>query len=437
MSQRVTKCTVCGESGHSLIHCLNVCTSCNGDSRKCNCQEQKVLDANTRVKKLEQQLRAYAQPMPSQDAPTAPKVDRNDLDEIHRRYGKVLAVIRERKCSLNNAYRMAETARSTIRDFISQFCFLDSPCSFITFTAGNITDPTLNFRKFEVTPFSYQHLLLNSKRTNEAPVFIGPTALHYMYVYKKIPSVVSASCPELSGTARGNLEHIPTLFSRPKNSEVKDELEEEERRMTHSDPQLIEQLDAEKLKDWTSNSLKKFSKKHVYEAEFQARLKSLEQAWDEREKSHLPAGKKPAFHKYICEKAMMIQDNMLRPIRVNAGLGNPRRHIIMTCLNLPIVLKVGVDAITCNYGNQTASATENTEQTAAYVQQSPGNLGNQKSSDLENPVAAAHVQQLPAGNLGNQKSSEPETQRHMYSNYLQATWEIRRHMPQKTQSQHM
>ncbi len=39
MSQCVTKCTVCGESGHSLIHCLNLCALCNGDSRKCGCQE--------------------------------------------------------------------------------------------------------------------------------------------------------------------------------------------------------------------------------------------------------------------------------------------------------------------------------------------------------------------------------------------------------------
>ncbi len=57
-----------------------------------------------------------------------------------------------------------------------------------------------------------------------------------------------------------------------------------------------------------------------------------------------------------------------------------------------------------NYGNQTASATENTEQT--WVQQSPGRLGNQKSSDLKNP--AAYVKQLPAGNLRNQKAYAPE-----------------------------
>ena len=48
----------------------------------------------------------------------AAKVDRNDLAEIHRRYGAVLSTLNEKKCSLNNAYRLAGTARSTIRDFI-------------------------------------------------------------------------------------------------------------------------------------------------------------------------------------------------------------------------------------------------------------------------------------------------------------------------------
>ena len=40
-------------------------------------------------------------------------------------------------------------------------------------------DPTFNFGKFEVTPFTYKHLFLKSKRTGAAPSFLGPTAIHY------------------------------------------------------------------------------------------------------------------------------------------------------------------------------------------------------------------------------------------------------------------
>ena len=67
-------------------------------------------------------------------------------------------------------------------------------------------DPTFNFGKYEVTPFSYKNLLLKCKRTKEPPVFIGPPALHYSQtktVYRKIPYAVCASCPELSRKGRG------------------------------------------------------------------------------------------------------------------------------------------------------------------------------------------------------------------------------------------
>ena len=66
------------------------------------------------IKALEQELRTLKN---SSEASSA-KVDRNDLAEIHWRYAAVLSTLKEKKCSLNNAYRLAGTARSTIRDFI-------------------------------------------------------------------------------------------------------------------------------------------------------------------------------------------------------------------------------------------------------------------------------------------------------------------------------
>ena len=48
----------------------------------------------------------------------AAKVDRNDLAEIHRRYAALFSNLNEKKCSRDNAYRLAGTARSTIRDFL-------------------------------------------------------------------------------------------------------------------------------------------------------------------------------------------------------------------------------------------------------------------------------------------------------------------------------
>ena len=73
---------------------------------------------------------------------------------------------------------------------LSRFCTSDS------LSHPYNVDPTFNFGKFEVTPFSYKHLLLNSKRTEEAPVLLGPTAIHYSKtktIFKKIAAAVISS----------------------------------------------------------------------------------------------------------------------------------------------------------------------------------------------------------------------------------------------------
>ena len=89
MSQRVTKCTVCGQAGHTRIHCLVMCGSCSGDSRNCDCEQPPAKKQKTKKGK-----RAAEKEQPQ------------------------VAAAAEKKCSLNNAYRLAGTARSTIRDFL-------------------------------------------------------------------------------------------------------------------------------------------------------------------------------------------------------------------------------------------------------------------------------------------------------------------------------
>ena len=77
-------------------------------------------EKDDRIKALEQELRTLtnsSEPV-SANHKAAAKVDHNDLAEIHRRYAAVLSTPNEKKCSLNNAYSLAGTARSTIRDFL-------------------------------------------------------------------------------------------------------------------------------------------------------------------------------------------------------------------------------------------------------------------------------------------------------------------------------
>ena len=54
--------------------------------------------------------------------------------------------------------------------------------------------------------FAYKHLFLKSKRTGTAPVFLGPTAIHYSKqksVYSKIVHSVASNTASLAEKGRG------------------------------------------------------------------------------------------------------------------------------------------------------------------------------------------------------------------------------------------
>ncbi|KAK3703425.1 hypothetical protein QZH41_014261 [Actinostola sp. cb2023] len=57
--------------------------------------------------------------------------------------------------------------------------------------------------------------------------------------------------------------------------------------------------------------------------DFYAKLASLKDVWDDREKPFLNRNQKPSFFSYINEKAHMIIENMLADVRTIAGLGSP------------------------------------------------------------------------------------------------------------------
>ena len=40
-------------------------------------------------------------------------------------------------------------------------------------------DPTFSLGEFDVTPITYRHLLLETKRNGNTPVFLGPVLVHY------------------------------------------------------------------------------------------------------------------------------------------------------------------------------------------------------------------------------------------------------------------
>lgn len=58
---------------------------------------------------------------------------------------------------------------------IERFC-----TSSIELNFGILTvDPTFFLGEFDVTPLTYRHLLLVTKRNGKSPAFIGPVLIHY------------------------------------------------------------------------------------------------------------------------------------------------------------------------------------------------------------------------------------------------------------------
>ena len=50
---------------------------------------------------------------------TTHRVSSHNLESIHERYNRVLEILREERCSMANAFRLARCPRSTIRDFVA------------------------------------------------------------------------------------------------------------------------------------------------------------------------------------------------------------------------------------------------------------------------------------------------------------------------------
>ena len=189
-------------------------------------------------------------------------------------------------------------------------------------------DPTFNFGKFEVTPYSYKHLLLTSKRTNEPPVFIGPTAIHYSKsknVYKKIASAVCRSAPALATEARG--------FITDCEKALHDALGESTlkarglRCFNHFRRNCKEQLNAEgirKRQEQKEGSILEAEDK----SDLKARLKSAQPILDGEER-RLTGVSSPRFSNYLFKQEKMMKKCMIASAR-KAGmrsdyLGKPAR----------------------------------------------------------------------------------------------------------------
>ena len=69
---------------------------------------------------------------------------------------------------------------------VERFCCNPEMFSILT------VDPTFSLGDFDVTPMTYRHLLLSSKRTKQPPVLLGPTMIHYKKTFTTYKFLASA-----------------------------------------------------------------------------------------------------------------------------------------------------------------------------------------------------------------------------------------------------
>lgn len=196
-------------------------------------------------------------------------------------------------------------------------------------------DPTFSLGVFDVTPISYRHLLLETRRYSRPPVFLGPVLIHYkktFATYVFFASSLIGQNPQLQGVrvigtngekALGDAfsdefgfsQHLPCFIHIRRN--VKDKLNE---------CNIPSDVSKRILDDIFGCRHGTVFKEGLVDSsdrdDYQSKLDSLVQAWQTAE---MPSS--ADAHGFIrwfqANKADAIRDKMLRPIRQECGLGNP------------------------------------------------------------------------------------------------------------------
>ena len=202
-------------------------------------------------------------------------------------------------------------------------------CSILT------VDPTFCLGDFECTPITYRHLLLTTRRYGKPPVFLGPVLVHYRKNFASFLFFASS----LVGLKR-SLEAI-RVFGTDGESALVDAFAHEFRFAIHlycfihvrsnvkrelqdrkfPDNEVGEILDmifgkqvggafCEGLVDAESASL------------FYDKVEEFKSKMIKKEKKNPDA--RPGFYDWFCQhKVEAIASGMLKPIRIEAGLGVP------------------------------------------------------------------------------------------------------------------
>ena len=201
---------------------------------------------------------------------------------------------------------------------------------------GIITiDPTFTLGDFDVTPITYRHLLLESKRSKQPPIFLGPVLIHYrktFSTYLFFASSLVGLNRQLQGVRAFGTDGEEALISafslEFKFSQhltcfihVCQNIEEElnKCRIPSEVAQMI-------LNDIFGHRLGTVFEEGLVNAsdndDFQKKLDALLDKWRNLDMS-ISADMERFLQYFVGNKVAVIRDTMLRPIRIDCGLGNP------------------------------------------------------------------------------------------------------------------
>ena len=192
-------------------------------------------------------------------------------------------------------------------------------------------DATFNFGKFEVTPFTYKHLFLKSKRTGTAPAFLGPTAIHYSKqkgVYSKIAHAVASNTPSLADKGKGYITDGEDAL----HSALREVMRQATglrcfRHFYQNCRDKLHKLGIQKKEEHKSFLEAVFGKGQVCDFILDAKDKSdlknrLSEAKGllEQEEEKLTGKSAPEFWNYISARKKMMQKGMIATARKKAGM---------------------------------------------------------------------------------------------------------------------
>lgn len=217
-------------------------------------------------------------------------------------------------------------------------------------------DPTFSLGDFDVTPTTYHHLMLRSRRTNKPPVMLGPTLIHYR---KTFPSYLFlAACMISFNQKLVNLQAFGTdgekalinAFAHEFKhavhltcfNHVRHNIKEKLRKLA-----ICEKVQVEILNDIFGRKVGSTFFTGLVDSETTAKLEqslpTIMEKWKLHDEGsdHCPIAEFCSWFTTYIEH--IIRDAMLRPVREQAGLGSPPEPFYTNaseCINNVIKVKV-------------------------------------------------------------------------------------------------